>query len=121
MRQPELNEPQSPEEYPPLLRRILFLGALASIGIAVLAAFMCKDGLADVLGLKSDPYAARDRVVAAFAGIPTAIGGIAAAVCGRAGTPVRAAKIAALLGIILNTAVILGVGIPFLLDYIKSN
>lgn len=121
MRPPELNEPQTPEEYPPLMRRILLLAAFVSVGIAVLAAFMCRDGLSEVLGLKADAYAARDRVVAAFAGIPTAFAGLFAAVQGLAGSPRRLARTVAILGILLNLAVILGVGIPFLLDYLKTN
>lgn len=121
MRPPELNEPQTPEDYPPLMRRILLLAAFASVGLAVLAAYMCRDGLSEVLGIKADAYAARDRVVAAFAGIPTAIGGLFAAVQGWAGLPRKIARPVAILGFVLNLGVILGVGVPFIVEYLKTH
>lgn len=120
MRQPELNEQQSPDEMPPLVRKLLFLSALGSVGLAALAIFYVRPGFEELLGLKSDPWGELERGVALVAGLPAAFAGLFAAWQGFSGLPKAASRIAAIIGVVLNLAVLLVVGVPFLLEYLKT-
>ena len=120
MRLPELNETPDDDEMPRLVRRIFFLAALGSIGLAVLAAAMTRPGFEELMGMKHDQWGDRDRMVALIAGFPTALAGCFAAWQGFSGLPKIPSRIAASIGLLLNLTVLLGAGIPFLLDYLKK-
>ena len=120
MRQPVHAEQQSPDELPPLVRKLLFLSALGSIGLAALAIFYVRPGFEELLGLKADPWGEVDRGVALVAGLPAPVAGLFAAWQGWTGLPKAASRIAAIIGVILNLAVLLGVGLPFLIAYLKT-
>lgn len=119
MRTPEHIPAQTDDECPVVVRRIFLLAALGSVVLAVLAYAMVRPGLDEVLGLKHDPWGDRDRGVACVAGFTSAIAGLIAAWQGFSGVPKRVARTLATLGLLLNLAVLLGAGIPFLLDYLK--
>jgi hypothetical protein len=120
MRQPVHADQQSTEEMPPLVGKLLLLSAIGSIGLAALAIFYVRPGFEELLGLKKDPWGELDRGVALVAGLPAALAGLFAAWQGWAGRPKTPSRIAAIIGVILNLAVLLGVGVPFLLAYLKT-
>lgn len=119
MRTPEHTPATPDDELPPLIRRIFLVAAFGSVALAVLATLIIKPGLEEVLGLKHDPWGDRDRGVACVAGFTAAFAGVLAAWQGFSGEPRRLARLAAGLGLALNLAVLLGAGIPFLLDHLR--
>lgn len=142
MRMPELSEPEPVDEMPKLVRRIFFVAAIASVGLALLAAHMVRPGLDELLrdrhdgvlgalaetlfqieklcGLKpAHGFAGeRDKALIYMAGIPIALCGLVAAIQGLSGLPKKASRLFGVTGIALNLFVLLGAGIPALIDYL---
>ena len=66
---PELTEPQSVEEMPVLVRRIFLVAAAGSIVLALLAAYMVKPGLEQLLHLREDSFQGqRDKALVYMSG-----------------------------------------------------
>lgn len=119
MRPPEHSPETEAEALPGSVKTILLVAAIASVVLALWAAFLVRPGLEEVLGMKHDPWGDRDRGVACMAGFTSAFAGILAAWQGWSGAPKRIARTFAVLGLILNLAVLLAAGIPFLLDHLS--
>ena len=119
MRLPEPNQALSDDEHPLIVRRIFLLAAIGSVAMAVLAWVMVKPGYEEVMGLKQDPWGDRDRGVACVAGFTTAVAGMLAAWQGWSGRPAMVARVFAIVGFILNFAVLTVGGYPFLTDWLK--
>lgn len=119
---PELNEPQPVEEMPALVRRIFFFAAVGSVVLALIAAYMVRPGLEQLLQLDANSFQGqRDKALIYMAGLPVALCGVIAAVQGWSGEPRRASRIFAAIGFLASLAVLLGAGIPSLLEYLKNN
>ncbi len=119
MRPPELIQPPTDDECPPLVRRLFFAAAVGAVIMGLAAAHVARPGFEEVMGWKHDAWGDRDRGVAAVSGLTLAFGGMLAAWQGFSGLPKRLSRLIAGLGFGLSLTVFLGVGAPLVLDYFR--